>query len=294
MTFFAADPSKAWAERFFLACTPVSIAFLLLGVVGTGAYEHLDKLGYTLAALLTSAPCVLYPLLFPGAADRRRPLRDRFWLKAHVWNGVFGFVGNYLWTHYFYSLLGARYTFPNHRLNDVPVACYLATQAYFCFYHTLTSMVLRALQRRTRSRTVFAATVAALAYATALAETVSIAWFPHYHFEDRRAMYRVGSAFYGMYFVVSFPMYLRVDEASAPDADGGGGGGVEDDTRGTKANGAVQRRTRAARRWSLTATALDACAAAMIVTLLLDAWRLTIGALDDGAAAPAVVWMRGR
>ena len=44
-------------------------------------------------------------------------------------------------------LLGARYTFPSWRLNDVPIPMFLATHAYFCFYHTLTNMALRRLRR---------------------------------------------------------------------------------------------------------------------------------------------------
>jgi cycloeucalenol cycloisomerase len=32
---------------------------------------------------------------------------------------IFGFIGNYFWTHYFFNLLGAAYTLPSHRLNGV-------------------------------------------------------------------------------------------------------------------------------------------------------------------------------
>ena len=39
--------------------------------------------------------------------------------QANLWIAIFSFIGNYFWTHYFYSLLGARYTFPSWRLNDV-------------------------------------------------------------------------------------------------------------------------------------------------------------------------------
>jgi cycloeucalenol cycloisomerase len=37
-----------------------------------------------------------------------------------VWIWLFGFVGNYFWTHYFYKVLGASYSFPvTIMLNDV-------------------------------------------------------------------------------------------------------------------------------------------------------------------------------
>lgn len=40
-------------------------------------------------------------------------------MRANVWIAVFSFIGNYFWTHYFYVLLGAEYTFRSWRLNDV-------------------------------------------------------------------------------------------------------------------------------------------------------------------------------
>ena len=40
-------------------------------------------------------------------------------VQANVWIAIFSFIGNYFWTHYFYKILGATYTFPAHRLNDV-------------------------------------------------------------------------------------------------------------------------------------------------------------------------------
>jgi hypothetical protein len=36
-------------------------------------------------------------------------------LRAQVWVAVFGFIGNYWYTHYFYNVLKADYTFDAHR-----------------------------------------------------------------------------------------------------------------------------------------------------------------------------------
>lgn len=36
--------------------------------------------------------------------------------------------------------------------------------------------------------------------------------FPYYTFVDRSKMYSVGSLFYAIYFFVSFPMFIRIDE----------------------------------------------------------------------------------
>lgn len=74
---------------------------------------------YLWCGVLTAAPLWLLPLIMPGRADRGKRLTQRFWLKANVWQAVFGFIGNYIWTHYFFDLLGASYTMPSHRLNKV-------------------------------------------------------------------------------------------------------------------------------------------------------------------------------
>ncbi len=57
-----------------------------------------------------------------------------------------------------------------------------------------------------------AALVVALSYTTAFMETLTITGFPYYRFEDRDTAYTLGSAFYGIYFLVSFPAFLALDE----------------------------------------------------------------------------------
>ena len=71
--------------------------------------------------LIAALPCVLLPPLLQPAAERDKPLAQRYWVKANVWIAVFSFIGNYFWTHYFYRLLGASYTFPAHQLNQACV-----------------------------------------------------------------------------------------------------------------------------------------------------------------------------
>ena len=69
-----------------------------------------------------AAPCILLPWLLESRADGDRPWTQKYWVKANVWLAIYSFVGNYFWTHYFYRLLGAAYTFPSWRLNDVSTA----------------------------------------------------------------------------------------------------------------------------------------------------------------------------
>ena len=104
------------------------------------------------------------------------------------------------------------------RINDVPATCYLMTHAYFIFYHSMTNLVLRRLRRSLvavhpfASSAISAVVVLALAYVTAFMETYTISNFPYYSFKNREFAYTIGSAFYAIYFIVSFPMFLRIDE----------------------------------------------------------------------------------
>ena len=66
-----------------------------------------------------SLPCVILPWLLEHKADRSKPWFQKYWVKANVWIAIFSFIGNYFWTHYFYTVLGAEYTFPSWKLNEV-------------------------------------------------------------------------------------------------------------------------------------------------------------------------------
>lgn len=42
-----------------------------------------------------------------------------WFFQANLWIIIFSYVGNYFWTHYFFRVLGASYTFPSWRMNNV-------------------------------------------------------------------------------------------------------------------------------------------------------------------------------
>jgi cycloeucalenol cycloisomerase len=56
-----------------------------------------------------------------------------------------------------------------------------------------------------KRRVLYITTVFVLSYFTAFMETLTISSIPYYTFEDR------GSAFYGIYFLGSFPAFLEFD-----------------------------------------------------------------------------------
>ena len=74
-------------------------------------------------------------------------------------------------------------------------------------------------------------------------------------------MYTVGSLFYAIYFFVSFPIFFRLDE------------------------------DRGSTRTSLVQSAGQSLAATMLVTLLLDFWRLAFGPLSGIKAVAGIPWI---
>jgi cycloeucalenol cycloisomerase len=113
---------------------------------------------------------------------------------------------------------------PAHRLNNVPIALYFATHFYFSTYHLFSNVLLRKVvtsyQPGSLRSLLYVSVVLSFAYFTAFAETLTISAYPDYSFEDRNMAYTIGSAFYGIYFIVSFPAFIRfddkIDDANAP------------------------------------------------------------------------------
>ncbi len=225
------EPSKYCHELFVWRYTCVWIA--LFGyVVASGCYEDFTSRGYLVVCGGLALPLLLQPAIYPRAAaachhassngidvinpDARRPLRGRYSTRANLYLATYSFIGNYWYTHYFYNVLHARYTMPAHRLNDVPIAMFLATHFYFATYHACVGNgILRYVDRTyasgIRKNALFWYTVLFMSYLTAFMETLTISSFPYYSFEDRTMAYVWGSAFFGIYLIVSFPGFYYLD-----------------------------------------------------------------------------------
>ncbi|KAL9644110.1 hypothetical protein ABK040_005576 [Willaertia magna] len=267
--FFSKDKSKAWAEKFFILFGPVWMTYFGI-IIYYEVYDTASKLGWTLYGLPLALPCFLYPLLFPGEYDKTIPITQRYWFKANIWIGIYNFVGNYLLTHYFYKLLGASYTMNTYRINDVPYLMFLCTQAFFVLYFSVSNVLLRVVysiwrKDTTKRKIGVCIFVFILSYITAFLETFGIQHFKYYVFKNRNLMYLVGSVVYSLHFIVSFPMYYRMDR---------------DDK---------------AKKYSIKKACLESLAACMLVTLLLDFWRLFIGSIVDvtstTSSSTTIPWM---
>jgi len=199
------NPEKRSYEIFCLKYTVIWIA-CFAAIVAFQLYESFDEVGYFVVCGGLCIPLFAYPF-WTG---------NSYSMKASVWLIIYSFIGNYWYTHYFYSVLKASYSMPSWRLNNVPIPLYFATFFYFSTYHVFSNMAIRKVVTSfepTLARTLFLMTmIFAMSYFTAFAEAFTISSFPYYSFEDRNMAYSVGSAFYGIYFLVSFPMFYRLNE----------------------------------------------------------------------------------
>jgi cycloeucalenol cycloisomerase len=148
-------------------------------------------------------------------------------------------------------VLKAKYTMPAHRFNNVPICLFFATHFYFTTYHAFSNLMLRrvvtSFQKGLLRTVLYVAVVLSFSYFTAFMETLTISAYPDYSFEDRNMAYTVGSAFYGIYFIVSFPAFFQFDD----DIDRQGG-----------------------RRITLYDTFVSSCGHGMMIMILLDFVRL--------------------
>ena len=140
---------------------------------------------------------LIQPIFSPVTLEESLPLSQRYSFLANVWIAIFSFIGNYWYTHYFFVVLKAKYTFPAHLLNGVvnienslfivlliilftiifflkPIALFFATHFYFMFYHTISNIILRSIETRytpgTYRSILFWTTIFGFSYFTAFGE----------------------------------------------------------------------------------------------------------------------------
>ncbi len=260
--WLARDPAKAASERFYLFYSPIWIAFVGLVMV-TGMYRSWGDIGYLVFGLGVAAPMVLVPLLWPAPSEAGRRPWATSWFRLNLWIALFVFVGTYFLTHYFFDILGMRYRFPTHwnfqaelvgageiagEGREVPLFLYPLTQAYFMTYHVVMTVVLRYLGTRFElGKFGRGAVIVGLAYSVAFIETYFMAvpaMSEVFEYVDRGRMLAWGSVFYATYFVVSVPIFSRIDEDQP---------------------------------WPLSWIVGSSLAAGMAVFIALDLWALVLG-----------------
>ena len=109
------EPSKYCYEIFAWYYTVIWIGIFGLIVVSQ-IYEHLSAWGYLGVCGGLALPLMLQPLVYPMASapvvkniiiinpDIQRPFHKRYATKANIYLMTYAFIGNYWYTHYFYSV----------------------------------------------------------------------------------------------------------------------------------------------------------------------------------------------
>lgn len=274
---------KAWTERAILLQSPLWIVavgwVMFTGRLASWADRELliFSLAVSLPALLLPALATHHHLASQSTTRPPPPLAAQHWLKLNIWVFLVVCWGNYFGTHYFFQLMGMRYSFPAIRLTldsdvlacnsnnsngdrqRVPLFMYPLTHAYYMTYFAvllyaerfirtlLLSSPAKTLRDSTAGR---ALVVLAVSYALAYAETFFMAddsLKEYFSYRDRDRMLKFGSLGYAMYFVAGLPMVKRVDGAGE--------------------------------RWTLGRTVLEAAATCMAVQVLLEGWAKLAGPL---------------
>jgi cycloeucalenol cycloisomerase len=218
-----------------------------------------------------------YCVLLPAWLRRNSGIawRDAYWFRLNVWMAVWVFFATYFHTEYFFEVLGLRYRFDQVTVyfdsaligpdeataaatfQKVPIGMYLNTMAFFIVYHTAAIVCMRRVRAFTLGwapmarRAAWVAIVAATALFFAWAETrlyINEASMGNVWYVDVARMLRIGSFFYAMYFLVSFPALYRLDEDPAV-------------------------------RWPLSRVVIEACFVSIVSLLLLDLWAGFVGPL---------------
>jgi cycloeucalenol cycloisomerase len=253
------DAERAWAERFFLATSPIWIVAVAAVVIG-GVLPDWGDAEYMLFACAVAAPAVLGPRLAGQRMFTGDPPRPAYWLKLNVWVAIIVVFGTYIGTAYFFDLMGMRYAFATKwSLQSpvvgktgagVPLFLYPLTQAYFVTYFAALSVAWRMLRTKLRLGTLGAVvSLFVLSYALAFAETFAMAtdlMTDLFRYEQKDKMLLLGSFGYATYFLVGLPMVTRIDRDE---------------------------------RWTLGRTALEACATCMMILALLELWAQVVGPL---------------
>jgi cycloeucalenol cycloisomerase len=205
------NPSVRATEIWFLKYGIVWIISFGV-VVAFEFYATWTAISLLIFMLSLAAPLYLQPFLFPSLTlERNIPILKRFSFQSNVWMAIFGFIGNYWYTHYFYSVLHAHYTMKSFDFNGVPIPMYFATHFYFCFYHVIANCIIRRISTgfipSIQKKMFLILAVVCMSYTTAFMETVTIAGYKCYTFDNFHHVATVGSLFYAIYFMVSFPMF---------------------------------------------------------------------------------------
>jgi len=108
--FFQADRSLCWKDRYWVKASFFSMCMTFW--LASSSFKLFLELVLTSLSTGESSQDLIH-----SCTDW-----NMFLPQANLWIIVFSYVGNYFWTHYFFKVLGASYTFPSWKMNNVSTA----------------------------------------------------------------------------------------------------------------------------------------------------------------------------
>ncbi|MEZ4356178.1 MAG: hypothetical protein R3F16_21300 [Myxococcota bacterium] len=230
------NDDKAWAEKLYLVFIPIFFGYN--AVIQNMGWLDAGNFWHTTQNLLMWVPyCVVLPMIL--RRNHPLPYHQQWWFKFQVYLFVLVFWLTFFHTEYFFEALGMRYRFPDvswyfdsaylgpdqatalETFQRIPIGMYLNTMAFFTVYHIASPVVIRRLSNLAGGgsaavrRAAFFVAVAITALFFAWAETFFYMTAPAHDnvwYIDLPWMLKIGSWFYMIYFVFTFPNVFGLDE----------------------------------------------------------------------------------
>lgn len=212
-------PSQRYMERLYLSFSPVWMAIIAYCML-THCFAQWRDLGHMLLGLALSVPLWIAPLVWTPSEEIGQPLLCRHSTKANLFIALMSFLQCYFGSAMFFDGLGMQYHFPTKIIwNGTPLFLYFVTVSYFSTYYALMRLGLRlALAKRVNPSSLLVWTlIALLSYSMAFGETFFMAsesLSAFFSYANRQKALLVGSVCYGTLFLISLPVFLRIDEDS--------------------------------------------------------------------------------
>lgn len=254
-SIFSTNPDKAWCEKFYLLYSCIwPILFVLWAM--SGYYLLFGDIGNNLIIILMGAPNIIIPYLYCPQDENKKSIFEYYWVKFNIWILIFSFVASYVYSEYFFDILGMIYNFPHLKWNlnatligttkqKVPLMMYTCAWFYFITYHILSNIIIRIVMKLLyflpMKKSIGVIIAAWLCAYGELYGTTMECLHEQFHYKSMDWALKWGSVYYSIYFIVSFPMLFPMDEC--------------------KTN---------IRKWTIEYTILNALSASMIVFLVLD------------------------
>lgn len=206
------NPGKRAAQVLYLAYTPVWGAVCGVVMVGGLAARWGDAallaLGFGLWIALVALGFILRP-----PEEREKPIHRSYHAKLSLFVAIFGFLGNWFGTRYFYEVLDMHYGFKTTLYwNDVPVFLYPLTAVYFTTYAVLFDLAMGVAARLRVPR---GAAVIVSSLLLAMVETAlnTNPWMrAAFCYGSLKVALTFGTVMYGSHFMIAGPLWHRIDE----------------------------------------------------------------------------------